>query len=153
MFGNISYLSMSQIPMWKLRNGPSCYTHMGDDLQPAGCIWLCQAVPATLKFWRIIVQRKLETSKPMSHILEVLEFSTGLIIYRDLVWVWSTEREIAFESDSTIFTSLKFWTQPSVSASASHQLEQNLKYFGSNCWFSAQKQDKIDYIYNSEVLF
>lgn len=93
--------------MWKLRNGPSYHIHMGDDLQPAGCIWLCQAVPATLKSWRIIVQRKLETSKPMSHILEVLEFSTGLIIYWELVWVWSTVREIAFGSDSTISTSLK----------------------------------------------
>lgn len=43
----------------------------------------------------------------MSHILELLEFSTGLIIYWDLVWVWNTVREIAFGSDSTIFTSLK----------------------------------------------
>lgn len=107
MFRNVPYLSLSKISMWKLRNVPSYYTHMGDGLQPAGCIWLCQAVPAMLESWRIIVQRKLEMSKPMFHILEVLEFSTGLIIYWDIVLAWSTVREIAFGSDSTIFNSLK----------------------------------------------
>lgn len=43
----------------------------------------------------------------MSPSLEVLEFSTGLIFDWDLAWAWGRVSEIAFESDSMIFTSLK----------------------------------------------
>lgn len=46
---NIPDPSASKMPMWEPRKAPSYHTHVADGLKSAGCIWLCPAVPTTLK--------------------------------------------------------------------------------------------------------